>query len=317
MELSGSQLEVFYEALLDAYPRREELKMFLRIKLDRRLDEITNSGNYKLDVFTLVETADTDGWWRELYQETRAYKHGNISLRRAGRVLGFVDEPSGQFTDELTDVSEFDLTESEEKFWEVRYAAGTEGILGFLVRSTEDALVTKLCKRFERSLPPAQSKVSVTLSPEYNTVNYSVSIIARYRPDLAEQNIICHVRTEGAESAMLEEFWNRLCEELQSLKRFLVVVFSGTSTIMAPGGITELPIPEFQPFHIAKWTSEMSQRLRWSPADADAWTQLIRTQSMNENMKLDPRYLYDALEESLKHIREDRDGFCRLLRGGY
>jgi len=112
-----------------------------------------------------------------------------------------------------------------------------------------------------------------------------------------------------------DQFWRALSNEFQGLERFLVLIFAGTTPTSCLVGITELPTPKFEPYEIAQWTSEVSQRmLGWPQTEVNAWTELIKSRSLDDQQRLDPFYLYDALGDAIKAIRTNEANYYRMLR---
>lgn len=314
MGLSGAQMQAFDVALRDAYRSRYELRRFLRFKLDEKLDDIVGPEGLETVVLDLLERAEAGGWLERLYEKACEDKPKNLMLKNLGRILRLSSSPARQRSYELLDTSNFDLRDLVDTFWKVRYETGGGGLLGFLVRNLEEVLLDKLCKRLEQALDPAEHKATLTLSAEFNSFERPLRILAHYKPDLADRNVLCIVRVNG-EVATFEQFWRALGDEFQGLQRFLVLIFAGTGSTVGPVGITELPTPKFERYQIVEWTNEVSKRLLgWSEEEAKAWAELIITQSLDEQRRLDPYYLYDSLDVAVKKIMADQEGYCRMLR---
>jgi V8-like Glu-specific endopeptidase len=61
MKLSGSQTEKLLEALLDAYPDYDSLKIMVKFKLDENLERIAGSGPLEAVVFDLIKSVESRG----------------------------------------------------------------------------------------------------------------------------------------------------------------------------------------------------------------------------------------------------------------
>ena len=66
-EITGKQMGVLADALMDAY-NREALSKMVRVKLERKLDEIVGGSTYSAAVFDLVDWAKRSGYLTELIQ---------------------------------------------------------------------------------------------------------------------------------------------------------------------------------------------------------------------------------------------------------
>jgi hypothetical protein len=69
------------DAITDAFTP-DTLRQLLRIKLNKQLDALTASGNFRAVVFELVETADREGWVNELVSAALEANPGNTALQQ-------------------------------------------------------------------------------------------------------------------------------------------------------------------------------------------------------------------------------------------
>ena len=73
--LSGGVIGKLIEAIVDAYRSRGKLALFLRVRLDKRIDDITLEYDLQIVAFHLVEKAERERWLHDLvvalYQDTR------------------------------------------------------------------------------------------------------------------------------------------------------------------------------------------------------------------------------------------------------
>ena len=80
MRLSGQQIRLIHEALLDAYGSRSHLEMMVRFNLDERLDNISAADTQFELVFDLVMWAEGTGHLRELVEAAHAQAPNNVKL---------------------------------------------------------------------------------------------------------------------------------------------------------------------------------------------------------------------------------------------
>lgn len=81
MKPSGKQVKQIQEALLDAYPTRDTLRMMVRYGLDQNLDAIATGDNLQVLVFNLVNWAEQYGRLDELVQQAYLQNPGNPSMQ--------------------------------------------------------------------------------------------------------------------------------------------------------------------------------------------------------------------------------------------
>lgn len=88
MTLTGAQISQLLEALLDAYPQRDILRLMVRVELGENLDAIAGGGNLRAVVFSLIEWANRTGRTAELIDGARRGNPGNVALGAAAADLG-------------------------------------------------------------------------------------------------------------------------------------------------------------------------------------------------------------------------------------
>jgi len=94
MKLAGSQIAQLLDALLDAYPRRDDLRIMMRVELDENLDAIAGGDTLRAVAFSLIEWAQRTGRIEELIAGARRRNPGNPALQAASAALVLVpDEP--------------------------------------------------------------------------------------------------------------------------------------------------------------------------------------------------------------------------------
>jgi hypothetical protein len=81
MALTTKQRLELSSALLSAFPRRADLKRMLYLRVGRSLDEIAGEGPTRELVVAIIQTADAEGWTRELVDGAIAENPGNDLLQ--------------------------------------------------------------------------------------------------------------------------------------------------------------------------------------------------------------------------------------------
>lgn len=81
-QLSGRQIGEIQEALLDAFPARDDLRMLVRIELDEKLEAIADGSNQRVVIFNLVSWAERTGRIDDLVQGAFRQNQGNPALQK-------------------------------------------------------------------------------------------------------------------------------------------------------------------------------------------------------------------------------------------
>ena len=95
MTLTGAQIAQLRDALLAAYPRRDDLRMMVRVELGENLDAIAGGDTLRAVAFGLIEWAIQSGRTVELVAGARRGNPGNPALQAfaAALDLGTIDPP--------------------------------------------------------------------------------------------------------------------------------------------------------------------------------------------------------------------------------
>lgn len=80
--LSGRLIDELQEALLDAYPARDDLRMMVRVELDEQLEAIADGANQRIVIFNLVNWAERTGRLEALVQGAQRKNMGNPSMQQ-------------------------------------------------------------------------------------------------------------------------------------------------------------------------------------------------------------------------------------------
>ena len=80
-KLSGEEVGELRDAILDAYRDKGKLKMMVRIKLEKNIDEIAGGDNLQLVVFNLIEWAESQGKVKKLVEGACEENPDNQSLQ--------------------------------------------------------------------------------------------------------------------------------------------------------------------------------------------------------------------------------------------
>lgn len=94
MTLTGAQIAQLRAALLAAYPRRDDLRMMVRVELGENLDAIAGGDTLRAVAFSLIEWAQRTGRTEELIAGARRGNPGNAALQAfAGALALAPDDP--------------------------------------------------------------------------------------------------------------------------------------------------------------------------------------------------------------------------------
>jgi Effector-associated domain 1 len=316
--LTGPQLGNLSEALLDAYIGRDDFEMLLKYKLDRDFSALVGDGNLKVCVFRLLRVAQGQGWLDELIREALKERPGNVKLvawvQAASQKVNVPvspPEPVPPSVYQLLNSVYFDLNDLRRAVARAKRSAGGK-VIGFGVTYPEGIFVSKLCDWLAYYIGETQHKDPLNLMPEIAPVSQRLRTVARYKRDLDSTNVLCVVYVQGVPVESIVEFWDGVRRTFEDCAHYLLLVFTGYSDTVFPEGISALPPPQFDLFDVDVWTHEMVRLRGWPPELASAWTDLLRDESM-QNDVLIVRDLYEAMDRSIKEVLFRPDTFRREL----
>lgn len=81
MKLSGEQRKKLQLALLDAFRSKSSLEQMLSFELDKNLYTFAEEGSLQYIIFKLIQTAEAEGWIKDLVCAARHFNDGNYNLK--------------------------------------------------------------------------------------------------------------------------------------------------------------------------------------------------------------------------------------------
>ncbi len=88
INLTGKQFKQLTEALTSAFPNRNSLAQMLRFGLEKPLNNISQGSNLSEIAFEVMETAEAEGWVKDLILAAREHNSGSPELRAIAEELG-------------------------------------------------------------------------------------------------------------------------------------------------------------------------------------------------------------------------------------
>lgn len=105
--MTGSEVERLIDALCEAFPPPFELEMLLRLRLNKRLDDIAHPAPGCHMVFQVVKAAEREGWLQDLVRAACDYTPTRPAMNLFSREFGYVAPSSAGAPRGSTDWSAF------------------------------------------------------------------------------------------------------------------------------------------------------------------------------------------------------------------
>ncbi|HET7012985.1 MAG TPA: effector-associated domain EAD1-containing protein [Streptosporangiaceae bacterium] len=307
--LTGPQLQLLGEALRDAFTS-EDLEVVLFYESTEWA--LPEGPTYPVRIQRLLANSRREGWLHDLFNAAWKNRSGNPKLKACVEAL----EPHAVVSanaqaQRLLDTRYFDLSGIRSEVSEAVMAA-TGRVLAFGFTYPEPIFLSKFADWLASYFGHAQIKQRMNLLPEIGNVPRHIRDVTRYLPELSSANVLCEVHAVGVPETTLAAFWDGICTEVGSVDSYLVLLLSGGHNAVFPDGITVLSPPTFRLADIDLWTHEMAERKGWREELARAWTQLLQERA-NYDGRLEVRYLYEAMDDTVSMARLRADEFRRQL----
>jgi Effector-associated domain 1 len=99
MSLSGLQRKQLKDAIIDAFPNNAKLEQMFFYELDKNLNTIAGEGCLEDIVFKIIQTAEVQGWMKDLINAAQNSNKNNLKLKNiAEELLLFVEIPINKVT---------------------------------------------------------------------------------------------------------------------------------------------------------------------------------------------------------------------------
>lgn len=305
--LTGPQLQSLEEAIVDAYRSRDALERVLLYKLDKRLSHHADvNAPLPMIVFRLLEAATGGGWLESLVTAVLADRDGNHALRSWAADCWAAPEPSADH--QMLDSAFFDLDPLKRGIIHARTKA-TRRVLGFGLLDADQLVVNKLCEWLRYYLYETERKDWLHLRPERGGVDLRLKQVRRYLPDLDMVNVVCPILTEGATEQAVTAFWEGIGQHFGAHEYWFVTLFVGP---VHPDGVVVLPAAAADETDLILWAQQLVSQRRWPPQLAESWTTLITAQCRTD-AGLDMRMLFEAMDSSIRQVRQSPSQFRRQL----
>jgi hypothetical protein len=163
MTLTGAQIAQLRDALLAAYPRRDDLRMMVRVELGENLDAIAGGDTLRAVAFGLIEWAIQSGRTVELVAGARRGNPGNPALQTFVAALAQPPNdppPVAPSVASLPPVAAFLRRQKEERLRVLmaQYEAASQQLLSTLNAADRPPLQEQL-RRLEAEMGAVQAEI--------------------------------------------------------------------------------------------------------------------------------------------------------------
>lgn len=168
MTLTGSQIAQLLDALLDAYPRRDDLRVMVRVELGEHLDAIAGGDTLRAVAFNLIEWAQRTGRTDELIAGARRGNPGSPALQTVVAALAQPPDdlpsddlpPGAPSVAPLPPIAAFLRRQKEERLRVLmaQYAAVSQQLLSTL-NAADRPLLQEQLRRLEAEMAAMQAEI--------------------------------------------------------------------------------------------------------------------------------------------------------------
>jgi len=312
-KLKGEHRQKLCTAILDAFPNSGKLEQVIDFGLDQNLDAIATGGDYSEVIYKLLKWAESEGKLQQLMDALRHRDYGNPGNPQLKSVCQKLQQsqPVGEHFYNLINPCNFDLSTLIDKCLDEVYEQ--RGLVGIVLPCDDDAFQANFCQRLKQELGKSnmQIKRALALNPRMTSVETAINIIKRYKNSLAYTDILCPVRVNVRDSAIINEFWQKISIEFEEdFKHCLIIILLGNEDCNFPQFLIQLEPPKFKQTHVHQWIVKLSRNLGWEEKIVNQWKQRMIAEccvDSLENQPLNIRYVYDYLDDTRKLFQEMKD----------
>jgi hypothetical protein len=318
---SHHEREGLHGALIEVFPTRSELEMFLAYKLNWKLNTLVSpSADLEEVVYAVVEKAYQRGWLNQLVAAAVAHRPEAPSLQpwlrywrvtMPDRAFEEMRPPAGI---RVQDSAFFDLIDLR-RIVEATLTAVEPGPIAFGVNYPDLAFVAKLAEWLPYCMGPLQRKEPLNLKPEFNPIARQIQQVSRYRRDLETTGVLCPAQAEGVPVDIVEAFLNGVRAEFGDAKNWLALIITANVGAPFPEGVITLPLPQFDRIDIQLWCREVVGRRGWPHSLVPSLANGI-VEEASDGSGLDVRAVYEAIDRLTNELQFDPDGLRLRLEQG-
>jgi hypothetical protein len=186
----------------------------------------------------------------------------------------------------------------------------------FAVPHADTVVGDKLCDWLPHCFDEIACKRRVTLGPLLASVDAQVASIARYRDELDDSDVGCHVDATRAPAGTFAAFHAKLGRAIDGAPHRLVLLATVRPGTECPPGVTALPEPRLHRDDVITWAGRVLADHNVPPRHSRRWIASICDYALDSGDVLDPRRAYEAMEDGVRRLLTDSADFIRSLAQG-
>ncbi|OUM00589.1 effector-associated domain EAD1-containing protein [Variovorax sp. JS1663] len=303
----GDHIEAFRDALVDAFTTRNALAQFAKATGQvRSLAASVAEGpldDMAYEFLDLVQARGGESGLAKVLEVALARRPGNDSLLAFARVMG-ADRPAGAA--ELLHTRAFDLRPLE-AVWRKELSMPRKRLVVLVLCGAEQNVVTNVIERLRLHLgvPASTSASRMRLDERFTPVDKTIDLIARLKPRLAVEHVVCMVDADNAPDDAIERLLLKLFEAYaEVLNNHLVLLLNTRAEGRLPERCVGLPLPRFQETDLYEWVEDVTRDKGWS-ADLRDEFKLWLHQAADQAESPSTDVAYFALETAIALLRQN------------
>lgn len=183
----------------------------------------------------------------------------------------------------------------------------------FVLNHHSPTVADRICEWLPYCYHGIAYKLKITLGPKLSSVERQVARVAQLRTELEHTDVACHIYGVEAPEPTIATFFKRVTAELRGARGHLVAVLTAAPGVQLSRTFVQLPAPTFRRVHVTRWAQRVVAECGWDPRLAATLAARVNEYALDEGDLLHITRTYEELDQSIKDLRADSEGFRRML----
>ncbi len=313
--IRDDQLEALRDALVDAYPRLDDLRQLTDHGLGFDFDvevQAGGQGGTRSLAWQLIKWVKKHGAVDPLFEAALKRRPGNEAMQKFAASIG---RATVRGTERALQASSFDLEDLEGHCSDLLEGQLSRGLRVLVIAGVEpnvfDCVTERLCPLVHRRPDSRQPDKDISLDPLVANIDKEIGRVTGLRDKTAQRHVLVKLHAAELPSADLAKFFGGVRAGLPAqLVHDLVLLVRAAAALNPPlpDGLADLQLPQpaFAAKHLYRWVDRVSNGQGWNEALMTEFKgALVAIARLQQGPSTGD--FYDAVTEAIECLRGNPD----------